>query len=92
MSDFPALEQFPDESADIADVSTYIRHEGFGILAAQDGDRLYQVTVQIALSPDPRDGFVAVSIDAAGARDLAAHLTHLAKYAELGVEAERPNE
>lgn len=87
--DLPPLEQFPDEKGHIPNTTTEIVHEGFGLLTAQDGDDLHLINVQIALGPDPQMGFVAICVDAQGARDIAEHLLLLAKYAELGVEAHR---
>lgn len=87
MHELPDLEQFPDESANVPDCGVYTKFEGYGILAAQDGEDLYRIGLHMALSDDPRDGFVSVEFDAQGARELAAHLIHLAEYAELGVEA-----
>lgn len=87
------LEAFPDKAGLVAqDVNLTTVHDGFGLLVAQNGNDLHEVFVHTALSPRPQDGFVTVTLDAQAARNVAKHLLHLAKYAELGVEAERPDE
>lgn len=91
MPDFPEMVEFP-EGGILPNVTVATMHDCFGVLVAQDGDDLFGIHVHLALGPTPEDGFATCTITPEGARSVAAHLLYLAKYAELGIEAKRPNE
>ena len=92
--ELPELTEFPDGDGLLpgVGVSLPLVIEGYGVLVAQNGEDFRELFVQTALGPDPRAGVLSVAISAEGARSLADHLYHLAKYAELGVAAEEPSE
>lgn len=92
MDEFPEMAAFPDQDGMMANATVDTVHYCFGALAGQDGDDLFNIHLHLALGPTPQQGFATVNLTADSARSLARHLLLLAEYAELGVEAEHPDE
>lgn len=88
--EFPPMREFPESGATGPNAVVETVIDAFGILAAQDGDDLSAIWLHMALGRSPQDGFASVRFNADSARTLAAHLEHLAKYAELKQEAPQP--
>lgn len=83
----PDFNSFPDENTAVPDSSILVVGNAIGLLTSQNGDNLFQISLDMFVGPTPQDGAVRVDTDAKGAREIAKHLNHLADYAEIGVEA-----
>lgn len=85
---FPIMGELPESNGEIPNVTVQsCEHEAKGVLVAQDAEDLFEITIQMFMSEDPSGCTTVLRLNAAGAREVAEHLLHLAQYAEQGVES-----
>lgn len=87
---FPHLTDFPAEDGLLPDVTLPMMSHASGLMVAQDGDDYTQIMVSLFAGPSPQQGGLVVTVDGAGARELAEHLVRLATYAEMNLPAHEP--
>ena len=63
-------------------------HDAAGMLVAQNADDLFEISIQLFMSPDPHGCTAVMRLNAQGAREIGEHLLRLANFAEIGVPSD----